>query len=246
MPPQPPNSANAPLSDPDSSSPVAVRAAAVVPATTLWPVLKGLGIAVVAVAWALMAHITSASSGPSGWGAALALAPMGFALVLLVWRLPSRWLGGAITAAVAVGLWWLWPTLTGRVALLFYLEHLGVYILLASVFGRSLRGTEESLVTRMARSVHGGVLTPEQEVYTRQVTLAWCLFFVAMGLVSTGLFLWAPVVAWSTFANLLGGPLIALMFAVEYLWRRYALPEEKRTSLADTVRAWKAQRSDKP
>lgn len=62
---------------------------------------------------------------------------------------------------------------------------------------------------------------------------------------STGLFLFAPVAAWSTFANLLRGPLIALMFAGEYLWRRRALPEEKRVSLADTVRAWKAQRFDK-
>ena len=246
MPPQPPESADALLSDPDGRGPEPVRPPAGASSAMLWTVLKGLGIGVLAVAWAVMAHITSASSGPSGWGAALALAPMGFALALLLWRLPYRWLGAAIAVGLVAFLWWLWPALTGRVALLFYLEHLGVYILLASVFGRSLWGPEESLVTRMARSVHGGVLTPAQAVYTRQVTVAWCLFFGAMAMVSTGLFLWAPVVAWSTFANLLGGPLIALMFTAEYLWRRHALPEEKRASLADTVRAWKSQRSDKP
>jgi len=246
MSPQPPDSADALSPAPQGRGPVPGRAPAAASPAMVWPVLKGLGIAVLAVAWALMAHITSASGVPSGWGAALALAPMGFALALLLWRLPSRWLGAAIAVALAAGLWWIWPVLTGRVALLFYLEHLGVYILLSSVFGRSLRGPGESLVTRMARSVHGGVLTPAQAVYTRQVTLAWCLFFAGMAVVSTGLFLWAPVAAWSTFANLLGGPLIALMFAAEYLWRRHALPEEKRASLADTVRAWKAQRSDPP
>ncbi len=243
--PQPPESTNALLPEPDGRGPVPDRAPAGALMAMFWPALKGLGIAVLAVAWALMAHITSASSAPSGWGAALALTPMGFALLLLLWRLPSRWLTAAIAAALALGLWWLWPALTGRVALLFYLEHLGVYILLSSVFGRSLWGPEESLVTRMARSVHGGILTPAQAVYTRKVTLAWCLFFAGMAMVSTGLFLWASVVTWSTFANLLGGPLIALMFVGEYLWRRHALPEEKRASLADTVRAWKAQRSDK-
>ena len=89
------------------------------------------------------------------------------------------------------------------------------------------------------------VLSPAQVVYTRQVTRAWSIFFVGMALVSTGLFLFAPLVVWSTFANLLGGPLIALMFVGEYLWRRHALPEETPATMADAVRAWKSQRADK-
>ncbi len=215
------------------------------PGATVWHWVRGIGLAVLAVAWALAAHFTSAHQASSGWGALLALAPMSTALAVVLWRLPARWLGVLLGMVVLGGLVWFWPFLTGQVALLFYLEHLGVYLLLSAFFGRTLSGPEESLVTRMARSVHGGVLSPAQAVYTRQVTLAWCLFFAGMALVSTGLFVLAPTVVWSTFANLLGGPLIALMFVGEYLWRRHALPEEKPASMADAVRAWKAQRSDK-
>lgn len=210
-----------------------------------WNWVRGIGVALLTVVWAATAHYTSTGNESSGWGAALALTPMSVALALGLWRLPSRWLGALAGAAVLAGLVVSWPFLKGQVALLYYVEHLGVYLLLSVFFGRTLRGPDESLVTQMARRVHGGVLSPAQAAYTRQVTLAWCVFFAGMALISTLLFLFAPVAAWSTFANLLGGPLIALMFVGEYLWRRHALPEETRATMADAVRAWKAQRSDK-
>ncbi|MDO9294156.1 MAG: hypothetical protein Q7U09_21450 [Hydrogenophaga sp.] len=211
----------------------------------VWNWVRGIGVALLTVVWAVMAHYTSTGNESSGWGAALALTPMSVALALGLWRLPSRWLGALAAAAVLAGLIGSWPFLKGQVALLYYVEHLGVYLLLSVFFGRTLKGPEESLVTQMARRVHGGVLSPAQAAYTRQVTLVWCIFFAGMALISTLLFLFAPVAAWSLFANLLGGPLIALMFVGEYLWRRHALPEEKRATMADAVRAWKAQRSDK-
>lgn len=211
----------------------------------VWSWVRGIGLTLLTVAWALTAHFTSAGKESSGWGAALALTPMSVALALGLWRLPSRWLGALAGAAVLAGVVGAWPFLKGQVALLYYVEHLGVYLLLAVFFGRTLRGPDESLVTQMARRVHGGVLSPAQVAYTRQVTRAWSIFFVGMALVSTGLFLFAPLVVWSTFANLLGGPLIALMFVGEYLWRRHALPEETPATMADAVRAWKSQRADK-
>lgn len=211
----------------------------------VWNWVRGIGVALLTVVWAVTAHYTSTGNESYGWGAALALTPMSVALALGLWRLPSRWLGALAGAAVLAGLVVSWPFLKGQVALLYYVEHMGVYLLLSVFFGRTLKGPEESLVTQMARRVHGGVLSPAQAAYTRQVTLAWCVFFAGMALISTLLFLFAPVAAWSLFANLLGGPLIALMFVGEYLWRRHALPEEKRATMADAVRAWKAQRSDK-
>ena len=48
--------------------------------------------------------------------------------------------------------------------------------------------------------IHGAV-TPAVARYTRQITLAWTLFFVAIAAVSTLLFATAPIVTWSTFAN---------------------------------------------
>lgn len=202
-------------------------------------------MALVVVAWAVTAHVTSAGRDASGWGAALALTPMTTALALLLWRWPLRWLSALTGLVVVAGLVGFWPLLKGQVALLYYLEHLGVYLLLSAFFGRTLFGPAESLVTRMARGVHGGVLSPAQAAYTRRVTLAWCIFFAGMALVSTLLFLLAPVALWSVFANLLGGPLIALMFVGEYLWRRRALPNETPATMADAVRAWKAERSNR-
>jgi uncharacterized membrane protein len=219
------------------------RAPAATPSVRPW--LKGLGIGLLAVAWAVAAHFASAHPGPSGWGAALALAPVVTALVLGLWSLPMRWLGVLGMLALAGVLVALWPWLTGRVALLFFLEQTGVYLLMAVVFGRTLWGPDESLVTQMARRVHGGVLSDKQFVYTRKVTLTWTLFFMAMALGSVLLFLLAPTAIWSVFANLLGGPLIALMFVAEFVWRRVALPDEARATMSDAIRAWKTHNAEK-
>jgi uncharacterized membrane protein len=216
-----------------------------VAAPSVWPWLRGVGVGLLAVAWALASHAASASPSPSGWGVALALAPVLTALTLGLWSLPSRWLGLVGLGLVAALLAAAWPWLTERVALLFFLDQTGVYLLLAVVFGRTLRGPGESLVTQMARRVHGGVLSARQQVYTRGVTVAWSVFFLAMVLVSVLLFTWAPASVWSTFAFLLGGPLIGLMFLGEYLWRRRALAGEDQSSLTDAIRAWKAHNADK-
>lgn len=211
----------------------------------MWAWVKGAGVGLVAVAWAVAAHLASAQPGPSDWGAALALAPVVGAVVLALWSLPLRWLGALGGLALAGTLVALWPWLTARVALMFFLEQTGVYLLLAVVFGRTLAGPGESLVTQMARRVHGGVLSARQLAYTRRVTLAWTLFFVAMATGSVLLFLLTPNAVWSTFANLLGGPLIGAMFVAEFLWRRVALAGEDRTTIADAIRAWKARNADK-
>lgn len=213
-------------------------------AATLWGRARGIGLALLMVVWALAAHYASTHPGSSGWGTVLALLPISSALTLVLSRLPHRWLSVLVGVAAIALLMGFWNLITSQVALLYYLEHLGVYLLMAHLFGRSLLGPGESLVTRMARLVHGGVLSPAQLAYTRRVTGAWCLFFVGMAVMSTLLFALAPVVVWSTFANLLGGPLIVLMFVGEYFWRRHALPDDKPSTMADAVRAWKAQRAN--
>ena len=72
------------------------------------------------------------------------------------------------------------------------------------------------------------------------ITLAWTLFFVAIAAVSTLLFATAPIVTWSTFANYLSLPLVAVMFAAEHACRRFALPHEPRPRMVDAVRAYRA------
>jgi hypothetical protein len=61
-----------------------------------------------------------------------------------------------------------------------------------------------------------GHLEPRLAHYSRQVTVAWTVFFVAMMCMSILLYLLAPISVWSAFANLATLPLVALMFIVEY------------------------------
>ena len=206
--------------------------------------LRGAGVAALAVAWAVAAHLTSTEGAPSTWGAALALAPLAAALVLALWRLPNRWLAALIAIASMLLLVECWPLLESRVALLFLVQHVGVNGLLAAIFGRTLTGQGEPLVTQMARRVQAGELSTRQVLYTRKVTIAWCAFFVATAAVSVLLFVLAPAAAWSAFANLLTAPLVALMFVGEYLARRRALPASERPGFAAALRAWKAHRPE--
>lgn len=198
---------------------------------------------VLLLGWAVAAHLGSVGAGSADINAALAVLPIMVALVVLLWQGHSRWLLAA-GLVVAVGVVWvLWPRLRQNISLLYYLQHLGSHLALALFFGRTLLGTGDALITGMARFIYGDALSARKVRYTRQVTVAWTVFFVVNALVSTGLFLWAPPAVWSAHANLLTGPLIALMFLVEYLVRKRLLPPHERPSVAEVIRAYR-QRVD--
>ncbi|WP_374410752.1 hypothetical protein [Hydrogenophaga sp.] len=206
---------------------------------------KAVAVVLVAVAWAWAAHVASSQREPAAWGVLLAILPASTAVVVALWRTTRRWIAVALAVGLAIALATLWPWLLTQVALLFLIEQLGVYALLAALFGRSLRGPGESLVTQLARRVHGGVLSAAQERYTRKVTVAWTLYFIGIGLSSVLLFVFAPPAVWSLFANVLAGPLIGLMFVAEFLCRRVALAGEDNAGFADAIRAWKAHNAQK-
>ncbi|MCB2016169.1 MAG: hypothetical protein KDF54_01410 [Hydrogenophaga sp.] len=212
------------------------------PALTWW---RALLVLAVAGAWSWAAHVASTRPEPTTWGVLLAVLPMSTAVVVTLWRSDRRWMAMLVLVLLIAVVVSLWPWLMTQVALLFLIEQLGVYALLASFFALSLRGPGESLVTQMARRVHGGELSQALERYTRSVTVAWALFFVVVGLVSVLLFVFASAQVWSGFANLCTGPLIGLMFVGEYLCRRVALAGEPTASLADTIRAWKTHNASK-
>ncbi|MGV2287118.1 hypothetical protein AAHK20_00260 [Trinickia sp. YCB016] len=194
-----------------------------------------LGIAFVA-GYEIGAHYAVSTPGLQGVGLALALTPL-LALTLAVALQPSRrsWMLPLWLAASAA-LWMARAPLAQHFEWGLYLEHLSFNLMMAAVFGRTLRPGHEPLCSRFAAMVHGP-LTPAVAVYTRRITLAWTLFFITMAGVSTLLFALSSIVVWSTFANYLMLPLVALMFAAEYGCRRFALPEE-RSSILDGVRAY--------
>lgn len=195
----------------------------------------------VGLAYAVLAHRSNTGdSGPGG--ALLALAPMAAAALVIGWRsrhkLPAMALALAACLAALLAL----PQLQRHTSLIYWVEHAATQSLLCIAFARSLAPGRDAMVTMFARMVHG-TLEPAMERYTRQVTLAWSIFFGAMALVSTTLFLAAPVGVWSTFANFFTAPLIALMFIVEYAVRRRMLPDIEHAGIVAGVQAfWKTRR----
>jgi uncharacterized membrane protein len=145
-----------------------------------------------------------------------------------------------LCAAVGGVLGVYWGALQRNFSWVYFLQHVGTNVMLAAVFGVTLMRGRQPLVTKLAEVVHRGSLEPEVLRYTRQVTLAWTLFFVAVSLVSGVLFCCASIEVWSVFANFLTFPLIVLMFAVEYAVRLRMLPNQEHHSIMEGVRAfWK-------
>jgi uncharacterized membrane protein len=125
---------------------------------------------------------------------------------------------GAVLGAVALG-WY--ASTRGPYAV--FAPPVAMNLILLWFFGRTLVPGREALVTSIARLVRGA-LAPDVERYTRQVTWAWCGFFAANAAISLVLAAAAPLEAWSLYANVLAYPLIALMFAAEYAYRRQRFP----------------------
>lgn len=202
--------------------------------------LRALAMVLLFVTWALAAHYGSAGGGQPDINAALGALPLAFVAGLLLWRIANRWLRATGVVAVAALLAWLWPQLRENVPLLYYLQHLGTHLALGTLFGRTLLGPGEALITRIARNIFKGKISERKVRYTRQVTIAWTAFFFANALLSTALFLFAPAAVWSVHANLLTGPLVGLMFLAEYLVRQRVLPPEERPSFITAIRAYRA------
>lgn len=203
-------------------------------------ILRGVLVGGLLVGFALLAHYGSAGDPPSDLTAAAAMAPLVALVVILLWRVGSLlWpvLGGLGMSALLA---WNWPNLRHNVALLYFIQHVGTNLALATLFGSSLFGQREALVSKFARLAQGGTISPLKARYTRQVTTAWTLFFLLTAAVSTALFWQASPVTWSVFANLLSLPLVGLMFAGELFFRHRRLPPEEISSIADSIRGYRA------
>lgn len=208
---------------------------------TASPALRNLGVLLLMVAWVIAAHVGSNGWGNVDFNAAVAIVPIALAASLVLWRLPMpvlRWLGLLALCALLVRLW---PTLRHNVSLLYYLQHLGIHVTLGVFFGKTLLGPGDALITSMARRIFAEPLSARNVRYTRGATLAWTLFFFGNALVSTALYLWAPLDVWSWHANILTGPLMGLMFLGEHVCRLFLLPPNERPGFSDVVQAYKRE-----
>lgn len=117
------------------------------------------------------------------------------------------------------------------------ISHAAIYVGLLALFGRTLLAGREPLITWIARRIRGS-LTDEMLVYTRRVTIAWCLFFAGQLAMSALLFAVAPPTVWSFFINVLDLPLVAAMFLTEYAYRLRKFWNYSHGSIADVVRVF--------
>ncbi len=188
------------------------------------------------VAYQLVLH-RIVSSNPHGIVAeVLAAMPLLLFAAWLAGRSRAGPLAGAAVLVLGVAGCLAWNR-AGTDALLPVLPQVAIYCMLLIWFGGTLRRGREPLVTYMARHVHES-MSDELLAYTRRVTIAWCLFFLAMGFTSLALFLWASSETWSLFANVLNLPLVIAMFLAEYGWRALRHPHMSRATVPTMVRAF--------
>jgi uncharacterized membrane protein len=198
-------------------------------------------IAAGVVGYPLLAHYsaaTSAAAASPSLGIAAALTPPLTILLWLGWHSQRRVVALALWGALGALLWAFRGVLEHNLTWVYFIQHAGTNVMLAAAFGQTLARGRQPLCTRMAEAVRGS-LCPEVVRYTRQITLAWTLFFLAIALASTVLFLWARIGVWSEFANLLWIPLILLMFAAEYQVRLRRLPQLEHRGIMDGIRAFR-------
>ena len=117
------------------------------------------------------------------------------------------------------------------------ISHAAINLFLLWYFGRTLAPGREPLITRYARRVHGTV-PPDMERLTRELTVAWCVFFSAQLIASVMLYAFAPLHAWSLFINFLNFPLLAIMFVGQFAYRTLCYPDCPRASIWQAVEAF--------
>jgi uncharacterized membrane protein len=153
-----------------------------------------------------------------------------------VWTTRARWWLVALVVAAAFVFWAARERFAFDTRWLYLLQHAGAHAALAVVFGRSLAGGCEPLVTRIAVAVQGPQ-PPDILSYTRSVTVVWAGYFTVMSLCSLALFAWGKPVWWSVLANFATPALIAGLFVGEYAIRRFRFPQHPHARLLDGIRA---------
>jgi uncharacterized membrane protein len=148
-------------------------------------------------------------------------APWQFGLLL-----GSLWLARALTGERRPGSLWMAGAALAFCLLLALFDNpllLRWYPVLISGFMLTLFGLSlkygPPVAERLARLSEPAL--PEKAIrYTRQVTVAWSVFFLCNGLLAAALTLWAPLSWWTLYNGLISYGLMGLLFAIEWLLRQ--------------------------
>lgn len=186
----------------------------------------------------VLAHYLSGQPEVRDWGVLLAALPMAAIGLLAIRRFFGNLAAILGLLALAGLLFELFGALREHVSWIYFLQHVTINLMLGIWFGRSLLRQREPLCTTFAHLLHP-VMHEQLRRYTYRLTQIWTLFFFAMAATSILLFLFSPVAVWSTFANLLTLPLVALLFLIEYIVRIRVLPPEDHLGLTSAFRAYR-------
>jgi uncharacterized membrane protein len=118
-----------------------------------------------------------------------------------------------------------------------------IYGSLALMFAKTLAKGQIPLVTQLATRIEGP-LPAAIENYTRQVTLAWAIFFALNVVISIALYYLVSFAAWSLFSNVYSTPLLIGMFALEFAYRKIRYRQYKTASFADGMKAFMSHSED--
>ena len=196
------------------------------------------------IAYSVLSHYSNLNPQAHDLRTALALAPMLTLGLVLLWRWSGAFMALLAAAATAYLLRAFWPLFAQNFSIVYLVQQTGFYSIMAFTFGRSLRKGSVPLCTQLADKVHGPLSALELR-YTRQVTLAWMIFFLCDVAANFLLFEFAPLSIWSVFVNFCSLPLILLMFVAEYAVRRRVLPQVQRNGLIATLRVYFADSPQK-
>lgn len=212
------------------------------PATT--PRLPALLSVALVLAYAVLTFFATTRLQGNPWAIVIGFGPIVLAALLFARKtLGLGWLAPVAIALLALMVW-AWPHLHDYVGLACYMQYEAFMLIGAVSFGHTLFGARTPLCTLFA-SYSATAMTPALLRYTRQVTLAWTLFFIAMATISTVLFfLPLPRAAWSAFDTFATPALLCLMFVAEYSVRRRVLPSEPREGITSAMRAYWRYRND--
>ena len=208
------------------------------------PRLQLAAVLVVLIAYSVLSHYSNLNPQAHDLRTLLALAPMLALGVVLLWRWNGALVALLAAAATAYLLRAFWPLFAQNFSIVYLVQQVGFYSIMAFTFGRSLRKDRVPLCTQIADTVHGPLSAPELR-YTRKVTVAWVIFFLLDVTATFLLFEFAPLRAWSVFVNFCSLPLILLMFAAEYAVRRRVLPQVESSSLIAALRVYFAHSPQK-
>ena len=221
--------------------------------SSLIKIARGVGVAAIIVIYALLVHHVNtliqsnivqfnfAGFGifqTNTLGAILALAPLFLIVITYTFNAKSRLIGVSAMALFCIVAWLLWSFIKQHTGLIFWLLDVGLMLALLMTFGQTLIGDRKPLCVFFAEIINGGQLPADHEVYARNVTIAWVVFFALIIVISTLLFFLAPLSVWSFFVNFLTLPLVALMFVAEYFVRKRLLTNLPTGNVMDAVNAY--------